>query len=206
MKKQLAKWWKYIFFLLLTIFGVTIAVYAFGGSKVRAKTGTSINIDRSQDRYVFKINEKYALDYAPQYKEAGVNLVTYHEAPAYLKLLGKYDIGETLLNGVSQNGDWFYYENPGFREKGQLIALNTKTDEKILKQEPVNEDLNFFPENLKAKGLSQDQSKVLKAENLGRLEELSIPKESAIVMTSAFGFLIVLWLLVLPFAFRKVSQ
>lgn len=202
-KRTLANWWKMIFTILLMVMVVTLVSYSFGANSVRAKTGAKINIDRSQDAQLFKVNGKYALRFFPEFDLAGADLVEYHETPSYLRILGKYEHGKTVLNGVARDGDWFYYPHPGFRDKGQLIAINAKTDEKVLKNEAANDDLSFFPQNLLDKGLKLDDKKMLNAADLAKMESLSTPKESAIVMVSAFAFLIFVWLLILPFALKK---
>lgn len=203
-KKKLANWWKIIFFLLLGTMAATMIGYSSGANSVKAR-GQKINIDRSQDQYVFKVNEKYALKFAPKYPDAGADLITYKPSPAYLSFLGKYDVDKTLMNGVSRSGDWFYYEHPAFRAPGDLIAVNIATGEEVKKVEPVSQDMKFFSQNLTAKGLSQNRANFVKAEQLATMEELSVPKESAITLVMAFGILLILWLLVLPFAFKKVA-
>lgn len=203
-KRKLANWWKIIFFLLLGTMVATLIGYSRGSDAVRTR-GQKINIDRSQDQYVFKVNDQYALKFSPKYAAAGVDLITYKESPAYLSFLGKYDVDKKLMNGVSQSGDWFYYENPAFRAPGEIIGVNVSTGEEIKKVEPVSQDIKFFPQNLQAKGLSQNAANVVTPEKLSAMEELSVPKESAITMVMAFGLLLIVWLLILPFAFRKVT-
>lgn len=203
MKRKLAGWWKLIFFLLIAVFGVTMLAYSMGAEKVRAK-GATINIDRSADYYLFKVDDKTALYYKPKNDEA--SLVKYEEAFPLFKPLGKYSYGTEIFNGpVAKSGDWIYNMTPNVYDKDRNIAYNIKTGEIFTKPEPANFDSNVFPNYLVAKGITDDPSNKITAQNLNQFEELSVPKESAITLVSAFGFLLIFWLLVLPFAFRKVA-
>lgn len=203
MKKKLAGWWKLIFFLLIAVFAVTMLGYSMGAEKVRAK-GAAINIDRSADYYLFKVDDKSALYYKPSNDDA--SLVKYEEAFPLFKPLGKYEYGSEIFNGpVGKSGDWIYNMTPNVYDKGRTIAYNLKTGEVFTKPEPANFDSKDFPNYLLEKGITDNPANKITAQNLNQFEQLSVPKESAIMLVSAFGFLIVLWLLVLPFAFRKVK-
>jgi hypothetical protein len=165
--------------------------------------GSSIDIDRSGDYFVFKVNEQYALRYNPKYTSSGAELVKYQPQPWYFSFLGKYKTNDEVLTNVSRQGDWFYVQETGYKAKGNLIAINTVTHQKIYKEEERNDDLNFFPQNLKTLGITNNPNDKINSSTLAKYEELSVPKESAIVLVGGLAVVYILWLIVLPFAIRR---
>lgn len=202
-KRKLAGWWKLVFALILALGVLNLITYSMGGSGVRTK-GSKPSIDREADYQYFKINDKYAFSYSPKYQST--DFVTYKKANGLNALFGDFVKDENLFLQPSRNGDWVYNSTPGFTDQGKTIAVNINTDEKIAKAEPKSEDIKFFPNNLQAKGLSQDTSKEIKEADLLKLEPLNMPKESAITLFLGILAALVFWLLILPFAYRKVNQ
>lgn len=201
-KRKLAVWWKVVFALILALAALNFITYSMGGSGVRVK-GSKPSIDHSADYQYFKINEKYAFTYSPKYK--ATDFITYQKTSGLYRLFGDYERNKTIFAEPSKNGDWIYTTAPGFYEKGRIIAVNVKTNEEIIKQEPKSDDLNFFPANLKSKGLSKDQNRIINERDFLNLEALDVPKESAITLFGGLMLALVLWLLLLPFAFKKIN-
>ncbi len=201
-KRKLASWWKLVFVIILTLAALNFITYSAGGSGVRIK-GAQSSIDRSADEQFFKINDQYAFSYSPKYQ--AIDLIRYQPASGLNSLFGDYERAESLFLQPSKNGDWIYNATPAFIEPGKVIAVNIKTNEQIVKEEPPVEDPQFFPSNLHAQSLTQDSSKTIREADLLNLEELKVPKESAITLFLGIMAMLVFWLLLLPFSFKKTD-
>lgn len=200
MTKRIAPWWKRIFGILLVTTVIVIIAYSLGASKV-SRNGAAINIDRSGDYQLFKVKDDHALYISPKYNT--VSLATFEEAFPLWRLFGKYTYDKSIIEEVAKDGDWYYTQAAGFYQPGRVIAYNGATGETILKKEAANDDLNYMPPNLAALGLKNDASKKMRPEDLAAYEQLSVPKESAVIVSGGFIIAFVLWLLLLPFALRK---
>ena len=154
--KKLATWWKAGFVLILALAVVNLVTYSLGGGGVRVK-GSQASIDRNADHQYFKINDQYAFDYSP--KHQSIDFVSYKKASGLNSLFGEYERDASIFLQPSQDGDWVYNASPGFVEPGRVIAVNVASNETITKEEPISEDLNFFPDNLASKGLSKDTTR-----------------------------------------------
>lgn len=205
-KKVTANWWKLLFIIWLLLFISGSIWYYMGATKLKSKAGTSINIDRSGDYSLYRINDSAAFYINPK-TPGEVTLAKYEPAFPLFRIFGDYSYrGEFFGGAPLKKGDWIYVQTPNYYDKGRVIAYNTQSGETLVKQSDLNTSSTEVPAEYINNGLLIDESLVLKPADVAKnYTPLSVPEESAITFFSAFLIVGLLLLIIWPIARKRVA-
>lgn len=207
MTKKITKgWWKKLLLIWLVLFVSGSVWYYMGASKLKSKAGTGINIDRSGDYSLFKINDSAAFYINPK-TPGQITLAKYETAFPLFKIFGDYSYkGEFFGGAPLKKADWVYVQTPNYYDKGRIIGYNTTTGETLIKQTPADPASTQIPVEYLNNDLLIDDSLLMKPADIAKsYQPLSVPKESAITFFTGFLIVGILILILWPFARKRIT-